>query len=228
MLPGNTILDRMDAELETGEFRAPRPIEIPSKEEVEQAEEDRSDKQGVQAFPVLTANGVVRMTQSIKAKVPPVEDPEEFRTRTDLLATAVEFTKIKNPTNVIIATADKEMWNDHKDYILGTDVRLHEVKDDDDSLVVARPTWGLVMSYEFKVRQKAAELMSGEHGKPVDIKAAFRAAQKCSDTRRNYLLERLHLQQVHGPQRGSGSRPSGHHEEAPPTKKTKQAKQAAK
>ena len=39
LLPGNTVTDRMDAELESGEFRAPKLIEIPSKEEVDRAEE---------------------------------------------------------------------------------------------------------------------------------------------------------------------------------------------
>ena len=59
------------------------------------------------------------------------------------------------------------MWTDHKDYILGDMVRLHEVKDDDDdSLVVERPNWGLAMNYEYKVRQRAAELMSGAPSVP--------------------------------------------------------------
>ena len=56
-LPGNPIIDRIEAELLTGEFKAPRLIELPSKEEVDAAEAARIAANGIQAFPVLTATG---------------------------------------------------------------------------------------------------------------------------------------------------------------------------
>ena len=196
LLPGNTVLDSMEAELVTGEFKAPRLIEIPSKEEVERAEEQRTDAHGVQVFPVLTASGVIRMTQSVKVKVPPIEEPESYRSRMDLLAAAVEFTKIKNPNHKVLATADKEMWADHKDYILGDMVRLHEVEEEDGSIAVSRPSWQLVMSYDYKVRAKAADLMSGEEGPVRDMKTAFTMARECRETRRDFFLDKLCLEKI--------------------------------
>jgi len=200
-LPGNTILDRMDYEIENAEFKAPRLVEIPSLEEVEDAEGERTDAHGITAFPVLTTKGVVRMSQSVKVKVPPISDPEEFRTRLDLLAAAVEFAKIKHADCTIIATADRDMWSDHKDYILGDDVRLKEEKDDGE-VVVARPKWSLVMHYEYAIRKKAAEMMTEgtrQNGhSPMDIKSAFKEARLCEKTHREHFLNRLHLQQVVG------------------------------
>ena len=228
-LPGNTILDRMDHEIENGEFKAPRLTEIPSLEEVEDAEEERTDAHGITAFPVVTAKGVVRMSQSIKVKIPPISDPEEFRTRMDLLATAVEFEKIKHASCTIIATADRDMWSDHKDYILGDEVRLKEEKDDG-AVIVARPKWSIVMHYEYAIRERAAELMtegSRHNGqKPMDIKSAFKEARLCEKTHREHFLNRLHLQQVAGLM-GAESLASGSGQ--PPRKKlkTKEEKVAA-
>ena len=197
-LPGKTILENMNQELEDGEFRAPRLIEIPSQAEVEQAIDDRTDSHGVAGFQTSTG---IRVSQNIKVKIPPIEDPEEYRTRINLLAAAVEFTKIKNPAYAILETADAEMWSDHKEYILGEKVRLKETKRDN-VIIVRKPTWDLVLQYEQAIRQRAAELMNEgteENGKkPMDIKRAFLAAQKCEETRREHFLDPLHLQQVVG------------------------------
>lgn len=39
------------------------------------------------------------------------------------------------------------MWPDHKDYILGDEVRRKEEKDDG-AVIVARTEWSIVMHYE--------------------------------------------------------------------------------
>lgn len=59
----------MDHEIENGEFKAPRFTEIPSLEEVEDAEEERTDAHGMSVFAVVLAKGVLRMSQSIKVKI---------------------------------------------------------------------------------------------------------------------------------------------------------------
>ena len=75
MLPGLTILERMDMDLEEGEFRALRLSELPSKKEISDANSEKQDAQGVAI--TLTASGA-RIFQSAKIKVPPPRDPEEF------------------------------------------------------------------------------------------------------------------------------------------------------
>jgi hypothetical protein len=98
-LPGNSIIDKIEAELLTGEFKAPRLIELPSKEEVDAAEEARVAANGVQVFPVLSATGVARMTLPARTKVPPIEDSGDFRNRIDLLEAGIDSSKIKNPNH---------------------------------------------------------------------------------------------------------------------------------
>jgi hypothetical protein len=73
-LPGMTILERMDMDLEEGEFRALRLSELPSKKEINDTNTDKQDAQGVAI--TLTASGA-RIFQSAKIKVPPPRDPED-------------------------------------------------------------------------------------------------------------------------------------------------------
>ena len=167
---------RIEADLATGEFKAPRLIELPSNEEVEKAEDERINAHGIQAFPIITASGLVKVTTPAKVRIPPVEDTEAFRYRIDLLEMGVDFAKIKNPNHTILSTASKEMWTDHKEHILVDTVLLFETRDEDDTIITGRPSFGLVMSYEYKIRCRAAELMSGEDGPPRDMKRAFAEA----------------------------------------------------
>ena len=216
-------MESMNQELEEGEFRAPRLIEIPSQAEVEKAIEAKTDSQGVAGFQTSTG---LRVSQNIKVKIPPIEDPEEYRTRINLLAAAVEFTKIKNPGYAVLATADADMWSDHKEHILGDKVRLKEVKRYN-VIIVRRPTWELVLHYEHAIRQRAAEMMNEgteENGrKPMDIKTAFVAARKCEETRREHFLDPLHLQQIVGQKPNKHQREQEH--ERPERKKVDKGKE---
>ena len=194
-LPGSTILDVMERELEGGEFTAPRLRDLPSKQEVQVAEAARTDNLGVSAL-VLTTSGA-RLSQSVKVKIPPIADSEEMRTRLNLLEKAVEFTQIKNPAVTVLESAKKEMWQDHKDYVLGPEVRLKEVKNQK-QVVVHRPSWELVVHFEHALRERAAELMNEGHdangNKPMDIATAMQTARKCQETRKEHFLDMLHFE----------------------------------
>ena len=74
LLPGATILERLDLDLEEGEFRAPRLTEVPSKKEVSDANTERTDAQGVAI--TMTATGA-RIVQSAKVKVAVCADAED-------------------------------------------------------------------------------------------------------------------------------------------------------
>jgi hypothetical protein len=127
------------------------------------------------------------------------EGNEELRMRIDLLAAATDFSAIKNPQVLALSTASREMWDAHKTYVLGREVRLKEVKDDSDR-VVHTPSWNLVLNFEFALRYRAAELMNEgwdrNGNKPMDMAEAMAAARRCEDTRREHFLDKLHLQYI--------------------------------
>ena len=124
---------------------------------------------------------------------------KDYRMRIDLLAAATEFSAIKNPQVLASTTATREMWDTHKAYVLGREVRQKEVKDDSDR-VIHTPSWNLVLNFDYALRSRAAEFMnegSDNNGnKPMDIAAAMAAARKCEDTRREHFLDKLHLQYI--------------------------------
>ena len=130
--------------------------------------------------------------------------------RIDLLAAATQFSAIKNPQVLALSTASREMWDIHKAYVLGREVRQKEVKDDA-GIVVHTPSWNLVLNFDYALRERAAELMNEGWDKngnqPMDIAAAMSAARKCEDTRREHFLDKLHLQYIG---RGSTGAASSH------------------
>ena len=146
--------------------------------------------------------------------------------RIDLLAAATEFSAIKNPQVLALTTATREMWDTHKAYVLGREVRQKEVKDDSDR-VVHTPSWNLVLNFDYALRSRAAELMNegwDKNGnKLMDIAAAMAAARKCEDTRREHFLDKLHLQYIGrgtpgaASSQSNGDTPWGH-----PTKRKKE------
>ena len=159
------------------------------------------------------------------------EGNEELRMRIDLLAAATDFSAIKNPQVLALSTASREMWDAHKTYVLGREVRLKEVKDDSDR-VVHTPSWNLVLNFEFAVRYRAAELMNEgwdrNGNKPMDMAEAMAAARRCEDTRREHFLDKLHLQYIGRSSPGPSS--SHNNENIPwgPTKRKKEQEVALK
>ena len=77
----------------------------------------------------------------------------------NLFAAAVQFSAIKNSSVTALSTANGDMWNKHKEYVLGRDVRLKEIKNNQE-VVVQKPTWALVLHFEQALRERAAELMN--------------------------------------------------------------------
>ena len=145
--------------------------------------------------------------------------------RIDLLAAATEFSAIKNPQVLALTTASREMWDNHKSYVLGREVRQKEVKDDA-GRVIHTPSWNLVLNFDYALRDRAAELMNEgwdkNDNKPMDIAAAMSAARKCEDTRREHFLDKLHLQYIG---RGSTGAASSHTNGDTPWGPTKRKKE---
>ena len=154
--PGSTIIEQMDKEIEEGEFTPFRLEELPSREEVIEANKDKNDALGVPV--TLTATGAM-IRQQVRVKVPPPKNPEAFRMRIDILCASLEFNKLKNPTHPLIKTSEEKVWQTHVKYILGPKVMGLESKDLN-NVVVKTPSWKLVLHYNQQIFDKVAELMN--------------------------------------------------------------------
>ena len=144
-------LDAIEAALEEGEHRAPRLIELPSRLETTNATHGRTDSVGFTMS--LSMTGAVKINQPIKVKLAAPSDGCEFRDRIRLLWAAYLFMKIRHPTNTVLKASNKEIWEEHVDYILGDRVKGRTMTGLDGS-VKKTPSWQLVMYYEFKIREK--------------------------------------------------------------------------
>ena len=202
-LPGQTIIEQLDREIEEGEFTPFRLEELPSKEEVVEANKSKTDNLGVPV--TMTSSGaVIRQQVRVKVKLP--SNPEEFRRRIDLLWAGIELAKIKNPNHPILHTSSDKLWAGHVKYILGPEVKGLQIKNMDGS-VAKTPNWELVLHYNQEILNKAAELMNegDDISKRVkfDIAAAIEEARKDPAVRQSHFIEKFSLQ-------GSGKREREH------------------
>ena len=78
-LPGQSILDAIEAGLEEGEFKAPRLVELPSRHETTMASQGKTDSVGFTMS--LSMTGAVKINQPIKVKLNAPADGCEFRDR---------------------------------------------------------------------------------------------------------------------------------------------------
>jgi hypothetical protein len=197
-LPGVTILERLEGEIEVNEFTAPFLNELPSKEEVEEASKNKNDSLGLAVH--FTSSGA-KLTQPVRVKLQLPSSTEQFRHRIELLSTAFEFMKISRPASRILATSSKEVWADHIEYILGPRVHDYKIKDEG-GRVVKVPSWTLVLNFEHAIRAKACELMNegdkSTGGKPMDLKNALEVARDCLTVRQEEFIEKLNTQGNNG------------------------------
>ena len=112
-LPGQTIVEQLDREIEEGEFTPFRLEEMPSKEEVIEANKTKTDNLGVPVT-MTTSGAVIRQQVRVKVKLP--SDPEEFRHRFDLLWAGIELAKLKNPRHPILDSSSIKLWQEHVKY----------------------------------------------------------------------------------------------------------------
>ena len=118
-LPGASILEKLDKEIEDGEFKPFKLEEIVSKQEVEDAYDAKVEEQGIPTTTTLTG---VLIRQQVKVKVGRPTNPEEFRERFEILNTGIELSKLKNPNHPLLKDSDEKVWDAHVRYMLGKTV----------------------------------------------------------------------------------------------------------
>ena len=219
-LPGQSILDAIEAGLEEGEHRPPRLVELPSLHETKAATQGRTDTLGFTMS--LNMSGAIKVNQPVKVKLNMPSDGCEFRDRIRLLWAAYEFMKIRHPMDATLRSSSREIWEEHIDYILGDKVKGRAMTGLDGT-VKKSPSWQLIMHYEMKIREKAAKLINESHlsgGERYNLATALKAARACRDTRDEEFEDKFRLQQdppkTKNKARGSNDRsPSV----SPPTKR---------
>ena len=227
-LPGSNIIEQMEADMASREIKALRLNELPSKEEMEAAMRQKKESSGV-GVSVVISNNNFQVSQPVRVKLPMPSDTEGIRYRVEMLKAGIEFLKIRHPRHKIWASADDEMWKDHIDHILGEEIMGCVVKTTE-GVVVKRPSFELVLHYEYEVRAKAARFMNEgteeNNWIPLSIKEAFKAARNDNKLLQKEFLQKLLLQPGMGKQGGAGRHTPGE-EEWVPKGKGKAAKKAA-
>ena len=155
-LPGASILEKLDKEIEDGEFKPFRLEEIVSKKEVDDAYEAKVEEQGI---PTTTSLTGVLIRQQVKVKVGRPTNPEEFRKRFEILNAGIELSKLKNPEHPLLKDSNEKVWDSHVRYMLGVTV-MGLKKTNDEGAVVKTPSWNLVLNYNQKILNKVAVMMN--------------------------------------------------------------------
>ena len=155
-LPGASILEKLDKEIEDGEFKPFKLEEIVSKQEVEDAYDAKVEEQGIPTTTTLTG---VLIRQQVKVKVGRPTNPEEFRKRFEILNAGIELSKLKIPNHPLLKDSDDKVWDAHVRYMLGNTV-MGLKKTNDMGVVVKTPTWNLILNYNQQILNKVAVLMN--------------------------------------------------------------------
>jgi hypothetical protein len=87
--------------------------------------------------------------------------PEALRRKYELMTTHWLMVKAKAPATSALKGFTEESFADLRKYLLGEWVWGLEIKDPKRSgAIIARPSWGLVLNYEFELRKAAIQLVN--------------------------------------------------------------------
>lgn len=163
--PAITLIEKVASEIEEGELLAIHLDEAASKEEGDN---------DVTMQPTLTRDGLFKMSQKAKLKVGMPSDTESLRRRITILGNALGMVKLKMSNHAWLRTCTPAVFSSHLEFILGEEVYGIQAMDSE-GRVVGTPSWSLVLSYEFHIREAACKLMNQER---VDCASAFERARK--------------------------------------------------
>jgi len=164
------------------------------------------DGEELKTCAVVDNSGLVRIKKG-RTDVPMPTDSEAFRRKIRCWGLGHLYAKLKHPGRAWLQSVSVELTNEYLDYILGERVKGLEAKDQD-GVIVARPSWNLVLAYDFQVRKEAARrIMKGD-----DFATAMRAAWTDLETRERFFVTPVALSGSAAPSRpynggGSGDEP---------------------
>ena len=144
LTPAPSYLEAKLEQVEDGELLAERMQDVMSKEEVE-------GNEAFSSFRVMP-DGMLKVRKGRPEGAPPSK-PEELRAKLRLMGHCWEFIRLKVPGKGYLADYDIAMWDRYADWLLGEEVYENVIKDDR-SCVVFRPSWRLLLEYEFQVRKR--------------------------------------------------------------------------
>jgi hypothetical protein len=188
MLPSHGMVEQKLKELEEGELVVEMLEEVFSKEEA-----DRD----VDAQPQLMRDGTIKVKRGAKVAVGAPSNTEELRRRLRILGSLFSMVKVKQPNHVWFKDLGIETWNLHADYVLGPRVLFLAAKDEN-GREVKKPSWPLVLSYEYRIRKKAVELAN--EGRSLAL--ALKSAREDSDLKQEHFSTPM---AIAPPRTGSGS-----------------------
>eukprot|EP00974_Lingulodinium_polyedra_P086705 8404586-Lingulodinium_polyedra.AAC.1 len=111
--------------------------------------------------------------------------------------------RAKHTNRGYLRDVTRELFTEYSDYLLGR--RVSELRSqNEDGPTAVRPSWNLILSYEFEVRKLACEKVR-DGG--VALGQALRDAWKDSETRDLYLVTPYLLQTSRNPEREREKRP---------------------
>ena len=173
---GEVSCERIIHAIEDGEYSATPLDEASTKDEAD------GESTGV-LEPTLNREGMFQVKQRAKLKVGLPSSTEELRRRLSILSNAMSFVKLKMSNVVWLKSFAPQVIEDHVKYILGPTVSGQEAHDANGK-VVAKPSWPLILSYEYQIRVAAAEIINCE---AAGISACFIAARRDRDIKERYF-----------------------------------------
>ena len=193
--PHPEYIERKLQQLEDGDLKAERLTEV-----VSLADDDGGDQRGL-GFETQTDGTVKFKKTNAKTGTVP-QNSEEFRTKTKLIAHLWGYIRLKVGARAYLDGYEFILWEDYADYILGDKVAAISVAHPTLKMS-CRPTWQLVLSYEFEFRKQLAWAFNNRSGTLADH---MEWVKKETDVYQLHFLTPLSLQAGEAAaQAGSGS-----------------------
>ena len=176
-IPSRNSLEDLAEQLETGDWRAMSLKEVASKADTE------SDSRW--ASMTVGKLGMVRLKKS-SVETPAPKDLEEYRQKLKLLGHHYVFLKMLHPNRREIADVTPFTFLQLGDYMLSRRVaKLTSENDQGES--VHTPSLKQVLTYDFYLRKKMVEEMSGE----TPLGESLKSAMECAVTKERYFTTPL-------------------------------------
>ena len=144
-VPGPRWLEIRLDQMENGEIVPEKLSEVITWEE-----EAPGEGFGLQFRP----DGTLRSARTSTAKGIMPSNPEELRQKYELSLRHWEFLRLRLPDHQLLSGYKMEIWESHVKWLLGKRVYKKEVRSDKNEFVY-RPSWELLLGFEYEVRKKA-------------------------------------------------------------------------